>query len=81
MPRVTSYPAPIREGCKKFGDGDSWVNWWLFPRLTPAQVEDVMDDYDLTAWGNGPGTAYTRSGYAQHSKSYTLVTQHGGYDV
>jgi hypothetical protein len=80
MPRYNG-PKPIRQGSKQFDDGAAWTNWYLFPRLNDNQVEDVIDAYDLTPWGGGPGQTYSGSAGVQHSKSYTLITQSGGWDV
>ena len=80
MPR-TSYPNPIRTGSRSYGGGESWTNWWLFPRLNDAQVEDVLEDYDLGAYYHAPGAPFSRDADVTHSRSYTLIRQSGGYDV
>jgi hypothetical protein len=72
---------PIKSGCKSYSGGESWTNWWLFPRLTDDQVADVLEQHDIGAHYSAPGSTFTRCAWVRHSRSYTLVTQEGGWDV
>ena len=73
---------PIREGVRRTENGESWTNWWLFPRMhSDEMVHDVIDWLGLDAYNGGPGRVFTRGAGVRHSRSYTLITQDGGYDV
>lgn len=71
----------IRQGSKSYGDGDSWNNWWLFPRLSDDEVKDVMIKYDIDRYYSGPGQTFSNRPSVRHSARYTLITQFGGYDI
>lgn len=80
--RETNYANPIREGCQSHDNGESWTNWWLFsPPLTEEQTKEFMQDADICRYYRGPGQTFTRSGDVEHSRSYTLIKQSGGWDV
>jgi hypothetical protein len=73
------FPNPLRTGYRSYSEGESWVHWWLFPRLTDEQTNEFVEG--LCGCYNGPGRPYADPGYATHSRSYTLIRQKGGWDV
>lgn len=73
---------PIREGVRRADNGESWTNWWLFPRIRDEEtLADVIEWLGVDAYYGGPGRVFTRGAGIRHSLSYTLITQDGGYDV
>ncbi len=80
--KSANYPEPLRKGTRTTEDGESWTSWWLFPLLSPDQVLDVAEDYELCrSHHTGPGGPFTSAGWVRSSRSYTLFTQEGGWDV
>jgi hypothetical protein len=71
----------IRSGVKTYGDGDTWVNWWLLPRVSDEVIKDFCEENDIVREYNGPGCQFAHKAGYRHSRSYTLVTQWAGYDV
>ena len=71
----------ICEGVRRSENGESWTSWWLYPRMGDDQVVDVIDWLGLDAHYSGPGCVYTRQAGVRHSRSYTLITHEGGWDV
>jgi hypothetical protein len=72
---------PIASGGKEFEGGESWVNWWLFRKLSERQVREAIEELNIGAWYGGPGRAFSREPYHSTSKSYTLIKQYGGLDI
>lgn len=62
-------------------DGSSWTNWWLFPRLTDDQLEQVMDEENIRRYSGGPGQQFSSHPYVKRGKRWTLITQSQGWDV
>lgn len=81
MPYSDTVPyKAIAEGCKSFGD--SWISWWLYPRLTDDEANTIAFDVLDLSWGNGgPGQVYERKPIIRHSRNYTLIRQSAGLDV
>lgn len=74
-------PAPLKSGSRSYDDGSSWMDWWVFPRLTDAQIEEVIEEYDITPSHGGPGNFFARRAGVTDNRSRTLIVQWGGYDV
>jgi hypothetical protein len=72
---------PIRQGSKYADDGDSWTNYWIFPRLTEKQIEEVIDRLDIRRTAGRPGQIFTSSPSFRHTSNRTIITQYGGYDI
>ncbi len=75
-----SLPAVICSGRRV--QGESWVDWWLFPPLTEDQAAEILEHYDIgEPYSGGPGSPFTRAAWVRNSRSYTLIKQEGGWDV
>jgi len=70
---------PVKSGVRRVNE--SWVSWWLFPRLTEDQAEEFIQDNNLTACHLAPGSRFWRDADVRHTKTRTLISQSGGWDV
>ena len=69
-------------GAKIFGNGESWISWWLFTgQLSSEEVEAFCDANHINAYYQAPGCAFSRGANVQYSPGHTLITQSGGYDI
>jgi hypothetical protein len=73
---------PLRSGVKLFGDGSSWLSWWLFNSiLSDDEIADFCDDNHIGYHYGVPGQPFSRRPGISRSRTYTLIVEEGGYDV
>ena len=72
--------ATLKTGTKVFVDA-SWIEWFLFPRLTDEQVSRVIHDYFLHSVRTHPGGYYSDPPTVRHTHNKTLITHFRGLDI
>lgn len=69
---------PNKSGCRR-KDGN-FIEWFLFPRLTDEQTETFIERENLFPYYYGDG-CFGRRAVVAHTKTRTLITRKGGWDV
>ena len=67
------------QGTKIFGDGDVWIDWFLFdPNVSDEEIIEIIG---REASYGGPGRMFQDSAIISRTQTRALATIRGGYDV
>jgi hypothetical protein len=75
-------PAILAKGSRVSKDGETWVDWWLLPKLDDASAWWTVNEVlDLSYIGGNPGGVYMRKPVIKQGKRFTLIRQSCGLDI
>ena len=73
---------PLRQGTSRDPSGESWVDWWIFPKLREDELTDVMEDNNIGRFHNGHGREFGLTPTITHVQDrLTVIEQIGGLDI